>query len=150
GWRVSTPIWTAAAAALAALVLFICREMVAAEPFLHLGGVAFRAVALAMIASAFWWAAMYGVAIQLGNCLLVLGYEHWKTGWVTLPMGLIVVAVMFLGGFVRDRGRLVWLFRVGLAGMTVVGFWLARVDIYTPWQWVMGVSSLWAVFAGMC
>jgi hypothetical protein len=27
--------------------------------------------------------------------------------------------------------------------------WLARIDIYTPWQWVMGVSSLWAVFAGM-
>jgi hypothetical protein len=43
----------------------------------------------------------------------------------------------------------VWFFRVGLAGMTVVGFWLARIDIYTPWQWVMGVSSLWAVFAGM-
>jgi hypothetical protein len=34
--------------------------------------------------------------------------------------------------------------------MTVVAWWLARIDIYTPWQWVMGVSSLWAVFAGMC
>ena len=33
-------------------------------------------------------------------CLLVLGYEHFKTGWVILPMGLIVLAVMFLGGFV--------------------------------------------------
>ena len=65
-------------------------------------------------------------------------------------MGQIVVAVMFLGGFVWQRGALVWLFRVGLAGMTVVGLWLARIDIYTPWQWVMGVSSLWAVFAGMC
>ena len=74
----------------------------------------------------------------------------FKTGWVTLPKGLIVVAVMFFGGFVRDRGRLVWMFRLGLAGMTVVGFWLARVDIYTPWQWVMGVSSLWAIFAGLC
>jgi hypothetical protein len=93
---------------------------------------------------------MYGVAIQLPNCLLALGYEHWKTGWVILPMGLIVVAVMLLGGFVRDRGRLVWLFRLGLAGMAVVGFWLARIDVYTPWQWVMGVTSLWGVFAGMC
>ncbi len=70
-------------------------------------------------------------------------------GWVILPMCLIVLASMFLGGFVRQRGALVWLFRVGLAGMTVVGLWLARIDIYTPWQWVMGVSSLWAVFAGM-
>jgi MFS family permease len=150
GWRVSTPIWAAGAAAVAAAALFIWRQLVTAEPFLHLGGFAFRTVALAMIASGFWCAAMYGVAIQLGNCLLVLGYEHWKTGWVTLPMGLIVVAVMFLGCFVRDRGRLVWMFRIGLAGMTVVGLWLARVDIYTPWQWVMGTSSLWAVFAGMC
>jgi hypothetical protein len=80
----------------------------------------------------------------------VLGFEHFKTGWVILPMGLIVVAVMFLGGFVRDRGRLVWMFRLGLAGMTAMGFWLARIDVYTPWQWVMGVSSLWAVFAGLC
>jgi DHA2 family multidrug resistance protein len=150
GWRVSTPIVTAAAAVLAAVALFIWRELVATEPFLHLGGFGFRTVALAMLASGFWCAAMYGVAIQLGNCLLVLGYEHFKTGWVTLPMGLIVLAVMFLGGFVRDRGRLVWMFRAGLAGMTAVGLWLARVDIYTPWQWVMGVSSLWAVFAGLC
>jgi hypothetical protein len=65
-------------------------------------------------------------------------------------MGLIVLAAMFLGSFVRQRGALVWLFRVGLAGMTVVGLWLAQIDIYTPWQWVMGVTSLWAVFAGMC
>jgi DHA2 family multidrug resistance protein len=150
GWRVSTPIWASAGGVLATLLLFIWRELVAPEPFLHLGGFAFRTVALTMLASAFWCAALYGVAIQLPNCLLVLGYEHWKTGWVILPMGLIVLAVMFLGGFVRQRGTLVWLYRVGLAGMTVVGLWLARIDIYTPWQWVMGVSSLWAVFAGMC
>jgi DHA2 family multidrug resistance protein len=150
GWRVSTPIWAAAGGALLALALFIWRESVAAEPFIDLRGFTFRTVALSMLASAFWCAALYGVAVQLPNCLLVLGYEHWKTGWVILPTGLIVVAVMFLGGFVRQRGQLVWLFRIGLAGMTVVGLWLARVDIYTPWQWVMGVSSLWALFAGMC
>jgi len=150
GWRVSTPIMTAALALLPAVALFIWRELVAAEPFLNLGGFAFRTVALTMLASGFWCAAMYGVAIQLPSCLLVLGFEHFKTGWVILPMGLIVVAVMFLGGFVRDRGRLVWMFRLGLAGMTAMGIWLARIDVYTPWQWVMGVSSLWAVFAGLC
>jgi DHA2 family multidrug resistance protein len=150
GWTVSTPIVIAAASIPAALALFIWRELVAAEPFLHLGGFAFRTVALAMIASGFWCAAMYGVAIQLPNCLFALGYEHFKTGWVIMPMGLIVVAVMFLGGFVRDRGWLVWMFRLGLAGMTVTGFWLARIDVYTPWQWAMGVTSLWAVFAGLC
>ena len=141
GWRVSTPIWVAAAALVAGLALFMWRELVAPEPFIDLGGFTFRTVALSMLASAFWCASLYGVAIQLPNCLLVLGYEHWKTGWVILPMCLIVVATMFLGGFVSQRGQLVWLFRIGLAGMTVVGFWLARIDIYTPWQWVMGVSS---------
>jgi MFS transporter, DHA2 family, multidrug resistance protein len=150
GWRVSTPIVTAALAVLTGVALLIWRELVATEPFLNVGGFAFRTVALAMLASGFWCAAMYGVAIQLPNCLLVLGFEHFKTGWVILPMGLIVVAVMFLGGFIRDRGRLVWMFRLGLAGMTVMGFWLARIDVYTPWQWVMGVTSLWAVFAGLC
>src|SRR5262245_14218256 len=42
------------------------------------------------------------------------------------------------------------MFRVGLAGLIVTGFWLTRIDIYTPWQWAMGVTSLWAVFAGLC
>jgi hypothetical protein len=132
------------------MALFIWREVVAAEPFLNLGAFAFRTVALTMLASAFWCAALYGVSIQLPECLLLLGYEHWKTGWVILPMCLLVLAAMFFGGFIRHRGLLVWLYRVGLAGMTVVGLWLARIDIYTPWQWVMGVSSLWAVFAGLC
>ena len=149
GWRVSTPVWVAAAALAAGVALFVWRELVASEPFIDLGGFAYRTVALTMLASGFWCASMYGVAIQLPECLLRLGYDHWKTGWVILPMSLIVVATMFLGGFVSRRSQLVWLFRIGLAGMTVMGFWLARIDIYTPWQWVMGVSSLWAVFAGM-
>jgi DHA2 family multidrug resistance protein len=149
GWRVSTPIWVAAAALAAGLAAFIWRELVAPEPFIDLRGFTYRTVALTMLASGFWCAAMYGVAIQLPNCLLLLGYQHWKTGWVILPMGLLVVATMFLGGFVWRRAGLVWLFRIGLAGMTLVALWLARIDIYTPWQWVMGVSSLWAVFAGM-
>ncbi len=149
GWRVSTPICAAGVGLVVVLALFIWRERVAPEPFLHLGAFASRTVTLTMLASAFWCAALYGVAIQLPDCLLVLGYEHWKVGWVILPMCLIVLASMFLGSFVRHRGALVWLYRAGLAGMTVVGFWLARIDIYTPWQWVMGVSSLWAVFAGM-
>ncbi len=57
---------------------------------------------------------------------------------------------MFFGGFVSRRSDLVWLFRIGLAGTTIVGLWLAQIDIYTPWQWVMGVSSLRAFFAGLC
>jgi DHA2 family lincomycin resistance protein-like MFS transporter len=150
GWRVSTPIWVAAGSIVIALALFIWRELVAPEPFLHLGAFAYRTATVAMLASAFWCAALYGVALQLPNCLLMLGYEQWKTGWVMMPMGVIVVVVMFLGGFIGHRGLLVSLFQVGMAGMTLVGLWLAQVDIYTPWQWVMGVSSLWAVFAGMC
>jgi hypothetical protein len=150
GWRVGTPIQVAAGAVVVALALFTWRELVAAEPFIDPRGFAFRTVALTMLASAFWCAALYGVGVQLPQCLLALGYEHFKTGWVILPAGLIVLATMFLGAFVRRRACLVWLFRVGLAGMTVAGFWLARIDVYTPWQWVMGVSSLWALFAGMC
>jgi hypothetical protein len=150
GWHVSTPICIAGAALGVVLPLFVWRELVAPEPFIHLGGFAFRTVALSMLTSAFWCASLYGVAIQLPNCLLLLGYQHWKMGWVILPLCLILVATMFLGGFVSQRAGLVWLFRIGLAGMTVVGLWLARIDIYTPWQWVMGVSSLWAAFAGLC
>jgi hypothetical protein len=150
GWRVSTPVWGGAAALAAALILFVWRQLVAPEPFLPLGGFAVQTVALTMLVSGLWSASLYGVAVQLPNFLLLVGYEHWKTGWVMLPMGLVLLAVMLLGGLISRRDRYVWLFRGGLAGMTVVGFWLARVDIYTRWQWVMGVTTLWAVFAGLC
>jgi hypothetical protein len=60
-----------------------------------------------MLASAFWCASLYGVAIQLPNCLLLLDYQRWKTGWVISPMCLILVATMFLGGFVSRRTHLV-------------------------------------------
>ena len=150
GWRVSTPICAAVAGTWLSLPCSSGASWSLPEPFIHLGAFAYRTVALTMLASAFWCAALYGVSIQLPDCLFALGYDHWKTGWVILPMGQIVLVVMFLGGFVWHREPLVWLYRIGLAGMTVVGLWLARIDIYTPWQWVMGVSSLWAVFAGMC
>ena len=87
---------------MAGVALFVWRELVVPEPFIELRGFTYQTVALTMLASAFWCASLYGVAIQLPDCLLLLGYEHWKTGWFTLPMGLIVLAVMFLGGFVRD------------------------------------------------
>ena len=88
--------------------------------------------------------------MQLSNCLLALGYEHDKTGWVMAPMSLVLLTVMILGGLTGRRDWYVWFLRVGLAGMTAVGCWLPRIDIYTPWQWVMGMTCLWALFAGLC
>src|SRR5260370_24251179 len=99
GWRVSTPIWVGAAALAAGLAPFRCREGVAPEPFIDLRGFTYRTVALTMLASAFWCASMYGVGIQLPNCLLRLGYEHWKTVWVILPMCLVLEDTLFLGSF---------------------------------------------------
>jgi hypothetical protein len=57
---------------------------------------------------------------------------------------------MILCALVSRRDWYVWLLRAGLAGMTVGEWWLSRVDIYTPWQWVMGVTCIWALFAGLC
>ena len=48
------------------------------------------------------------------------------------------------------RPHYVWLLRVGLAGMTALGLELARVDLFATWQWVMGTTCLWAIFAGIC
>src|SRR5262249_56479683 len=68
-------------------------------------------------------------------CLLVLGYEHFKTGWVILPMGLIVLAVMFLGGFVWQRRRLGRLFRGRLVRVRVVGLWLGQGCPFPASRW---------------
>src|SRR5262249_56971160 len=74
GWRVSTPIWAAAAAVLAAVALFIWRQLVAAEPFLDLGGFAFRTVAPALLASGVWWRAVYGGPLHVAHRPPAPGY----------------------------------------------------------------------------
>src|SRR5262249_27964140 len=120
------------------------------EPFMSLLGFTYQTVALTMLSAACWGAAMYGVSIQLPRYLLLRGYEHWKVGWVTLPMSLVLVATMVLGAFIVQRTTIVWTLRLGLAGMTALGFWLSRVDLYTSWQWLMAVTCAWAFCAGIC
>jgi MFS family permease len=150
GWWVSTPVWAAVAALIAVFVLFVWRELRAPEPFIPMGAFAYRTIAVTMLVSGFWCASLYGTALQLPDFLLTLGYEHWKTGWVMLPMGLLLMATMFLSASIWRRHHYVWLLRLGLAGMTVVGLELARVDLFARWQWLMGMTCLWAVFAGIC
>jgi hypothetical protein len=114
------------------------------------GAFAYKTITLTMITSAFWCASLYGIALHLPNCLLALGFEHWKTGWVTLPMALVMLAAMLVATFVWQRHHNVWLLRAGLAGMTVFAFGLARVDLYTSWEWVLTLSAVWGACAGVC
>jgi MFS family permease len=150
GWLVSTPIWLGAVGLVVVVALFVWRELTVPAPFISVRAFAFRTVTLTMLCAGFWCASMYGVAVQLPDCLLLIGYQHWKTGWVMLPMSLVVMAAMLLSVFGQQRARIVWALRAGLAGMTVMGFVLARVDLYTSWQWVMAVTVVWAAFTGMC
>jgi MFS family permease len=150
GWGVSTPVHLAAAALAGVTVLFIWRELTAPEPYISLAGFGYRTVAVTMLCAAFWSAALYGVAIHFSNYLLVRGYEHWKAGWVMMPMSLLLMAAMMLGALIVQRPRYVWVLRLGLAGMTFMGFRLAAVDLYSSWQELVVLSSLWAVFAGLC
>jgi MFS family permease len=150
GWLVSTPIWLGFAALALVVGLFVWRELVAPEPFIGLVAFTYRTIAFTMLTAACWSASLYGVAIQLPQYMLMRGYEHVKTGWVTLPMSLVLLATMVVGGCVRDRAWYVWMLRLGLAGMTVLGLVLARVDYYTAWQWLMAVTCAWAFCAGVC
>jgi MFS family permease len=150
GWQVSTPIWLAAVGFLVIVVLFVWRELAVPAPFISVRAFAFRTVTLTMLCAGCWCASLYGVAVQLPECLLLIGYQHWKTGWVMLPMSLVVMAAMVVSAFSERREQCVWSLRVGLGGMTVMGLVLARIDLYTSWQWVMAVSVVWAAFAGMC
>jgi MFS family permease len=150
GWLVSTRIQLALAALAVVVALFAWRELVAPEPFIGLGVFAYRTAAVTLLAAACWSASLYGVAILLPQFLLLRGYQHWKTGWVILPMGLVLLATMVLGGFVRERVRHVWMLRLGLAGMAALSFWLARIDLYTPWQRLTAVTVAWGFCAGLC
>jgi MFS family permease len=150
GWLVNAWIGVAFGALAVVTVLFVWRELVAPEPFIDLTALTYRTVATTSLAAAFWSASLYGTAIQLPQYLLLRGYEHWKTGLVLLPAGLVLLATMVLGAFHRERARYVWTLRLGLAGMSALGFVLARVDLYTSWQWLTAVTSAWALCAGIC
>jgi MFS family permease len=150
GWLVSTPICVALVAFGVVTAVYVWRQIVAPEPFMRLSGFTYRTVCLTMLTAACWGASLYGVAIQLPEYLLLRGYEHWKAGWVTLPMSLVLTATMVLGGFIVQRTEMVWTLRLGLAGMTVLGFWLSRADLYSSWQWLMAVTTAWGFCAGIC
>jgi MFS family permease len=150
GWGISTPICLAAAALVVVTVVFVWRELVAPEPFISLAVFGYKTVTVTMLTAACWSASLYGVAILLPDFLLLIGFEHWKTGWVLLPMALAMIASMFVGSMMVRRGTNVWLLRAGLAGMTLLALGLARVDLDTGWKWVMGMSLLWGICAGMC
>src|SRR5262249_44832344 len=124
GWLVSTPICLALAGVAATTVLYVWRQLTAPAPYMPLSGFTFWPVTLAMECSAFWAGSLYGVAIMLPRYLLFRDYQQWKAGWVLLPLSLVLFAAMFVGGLVPQRSRYVWQLRLGLTGMTVMGFWL--------------------------
>jgi predicted MFS family arabinose efflux permease len=150
GWWTSNAVWSAAIALALVLALFVWRELTAPEPYLPFGAFAYQTIAVTMLVSAFWCGSLYGVALLLPDCLLAVGYDYWKTGWVMMPMGITLVGSMLLGAMLWRRHHYVWLLRVGLTGMTVFGLALARLDLFVTWQWVIGMSMLWALFGGVC
>src|SRR5262249_2367886 len=137
GWGLSTPICLAAAALVVVIAMFIGRQLTAPQPYLPLGAFTYQTIAFTMLTSAFWCAVLYAVGLVWPNYLLLVGYEHWKSGLVMLPMGFCLMVSMFLSSFLTERGWYVWLLRAGLAGMTLTGFKLAEVDIYTSWVWIV-------------
>jgi DHA2 family lincomycin resistance protein-like MFS transporter len=150
GWLVSTRICLAFVALGAVTGLFVWRELVAPQPFINLRGLTYRTAALTTFTGAFWCASLYGITLQLPNYLLLRGYQHATVGLVTLPMSLVLVATMVSGGLLVRRGHWVWALRLGLTGMTLLGFQIARVDLYTSWQALMALTIAWAVCAGIC
>jgi predicted MFS family arabinose efflux permease len=150
GWWRSNAIWSAAIALVVVVSLFVWRQLTAPQPFLPFGAFAYQTVAVTMLLSVFWCGSLYGVALLLPDCLLAVGYEHWKTGWLMMPMGLALVAAMLLGAAIWRRHHYVWVLRAGLAGMTIFGLGLAQLDLFVTWQWVMVMSVLWGLCGGLC
>ena len=150
GWWTSNAVWGAAIALALVIALFVWRELTAPEPYLPFGAFAYQTIAITMLASGFWCGSLYGVALLLPDCLMALGFDHWKTGWVMMPMGLTVLGAMLLGVTVWRRHHYVWLLRAGLAGMTVFGLALAQVNLFATWQWLLVLSLLWGLCGGLC
>src|SRR5271165_213176 len=84
GWWHSTPICLATGATILVIALFIWRQLTAPEPYLPLGAFNYKTISFTMVTSSFWCASLYAVAILFPNYLLLIGFEHWKSGLVML------------------------------------------------------------------
>ena len=136
------------ALALASGAGFVTWELRVAKPLVEL-----RALRSIQFASAAFVACIFGAGL-FGSVYLVplfvqivQGYSPLTAGLLLMPAGLVLGAVLPIGGYLTDRLPARWLIMTGLACFALSSWWMAGADANTPfwtfaWWIILGRIGL--------
>jgi len=117
--------------------LFLCREMLIANPIVNFRVLGERNFALSGLITFCVFAVLYAASISLPNLLQAsFGYDALAAGLVLSPSGLSSIGAMVVVGFLMGRGADArWMIAAGLVVLAVSNYWMAQMNLQiSPWQ----------------
>ena len=147
GWS-SGFILTLLGMALAFGVAFVKWELHVAKPLVELRALASIQFAAAAFVACIFGAGLFGSVYLVPLCVqIVQGFSPLAAGLMLMPAGLVLGAVLPIGGYLTDRLPARWLIMTGLACFALSSWWMGSADANTPfwtfaWWVVLGRIGL--------
>jgi EmrB/QacA subfamily drug resistance transporter len=147
GWS-SGYILTLLGIALGAGSAFVKWELRVAQPLVELRAFGSIQFAAAAFVACIFGAGLFGSVYLVPLCVqIVQGFSPLEAGLVLMPAGLVLGAVLPIGGYLTDRLPARWLIMTGLACFALSSWWMGSADANTPfwsfaWWIVLGRIGL--------
>ena len=147
GWD-SGYILSLLGAALGVGAAFVKWELRVAQPLVELRALANIQFASAAFVACIFGAGLFGSVYLVPLCVqIVQGFSPLEAGLVLMPAGLVLGAVLPIGGYLTDRLPARWLIMTGLACFALSSWWMGSADANTPfwtfaWWIVLGRIGL--------
>jgi EmrB/QacA subfamily drug resistance transporter len=135
-------------AALGVGAAFVKWELRVAQPLVELRALANIQFASAAFVACIFGAGLFGSVYLVPLCVqIVQGFSPLEAGLVLMPAGLVLGAVLPIGGYLTDRLPARWLIMTGLACFALSSWWMGSADANTPfwtfaWWIVLGRIGL--------
>ena len=127
---------------------FVRWELRVAKPLVELRALRSIQFASAAFVACIFGAGLFGSVYLVPLCVqIVQGFSPLEAGLVLMPAGLVLGAVLPIGGYLTDRLPARWLIMTGLACFALSSWWMGSADVNTPfwtfaWWIVLGRIGL--------
>lgn len=150
GWATSDLAAVIYATGAIAFVAFFVRQFTASHPLFDLSLLRNRRFALAVVIKAAADATFATVLLAVVRYMVIeRAYPRTTTGLVLLPcVPAMLFALLFTARFGTRANRKLRLV-LGMFGMAVCTWYLARIDLFTDKRWLAAVLAIWAGCAGL-
>ena len=127
---------------------FVKWELSVPQPLVELRALLNIQFASAAFVACIFGAGLFGSVYLVPLCVqIVQGFNPLAAGLVLMPAGLVLGAVLPIGGYLTDRLPARWLIIAGLACFALSSWWMGSADANTPfwtfaWWVVLGRIGL--------